>query len=75
MALTGITADDAILEIGPGSGKATLPLARRGYRITCVELGTELAAEATKNLAEFPRVSVVNADFEKWVERGQPESG
>jgi hypothetical protein len=36
--------------------------------------GAELAAEATKNLAEFPRVSVVNADFEKWVERSQPES-
>lgn len=63
--MTGITADDAILEIGPGSGRATLPLVRRGYRITCVELGAELAAEATKNLAEFPRVSVVNADFEK----------
>ena len=39
-----------------------------------MELGAELAAEATKNLAEFSRVSVVNAGFEKWVERSQPES-
>lgn len=63
--LTAITRDD-IVEIGAGTGKATLPLARRGYRITCVELGTALAAEATRNLAGFPGVRVVNADAEKW---------
>jgi ubiquinone/menaquinone biosynthesis C-methylase UbiE len=30
--LTGITTDEEILELGAGTGKATLPLARRGPR-------------------------------------------
>ena len=33
-----------ILEIGCGTGQGTLPLARRGYRVICVELGSDLAA-------------------------------
>jgi SAM-dependent methyltransferase len=66
IALTGIAPGDEILEVGAGTGKATLPLARRGYRITCVELGASLAVEARRNLAGFPRVDVVNANFEEW---------
>jgi len=58
-----------LLEIGCGPGKATLPLAERGYEITCVELGEQLAGVARRNLARFPKVEVVNADFESW----QPE--
>jgi SAM-dependent methyltransferase len=57
---------DALCEVGCASGKATLPLARRGFSVTCVELGTALAAEARRNLASFARVTVVNADFETW---------
>jgi len=57
---------DEILEIGCGTGKATIPLARRGFRITAVELGAALAAEARRNLAAFQRVTVVNADAERW---------
>jgi SAM-dependent methyltransferase len=57
---------DALCEVGAGPGKATLPLARRGFRITCVELGAALAAEARRNLAGYPRVTVVNAGFESW---------
>jgi SAM-dependent methyltransferase len=68
IALTRLTPDDEILEIGAATGKATLPLARRGYRITCVELGAGLADEARRNLNEFPLVNVVNANFEEWAE-------
>jgi len=67
VSLAGLrTETDALCEAGPGSGKATLPLARLGFRITCVELGAALAEEARRNLAAFPRVTVVNADFESW---------
>jgi SAM-dependent methyltransferase len=67
IALSGITPEaDAICEVGAGPGKATLPLARRGFRITCVELGPSLAEAARRNLAGFDRVTVVNADFESW---------
>ena len=64
---------DAICEVGPGPGKATLPLARRGFRITCVEIGTALADEARRNLAGFGGVTVVNAGFESWRPR-EPEA-
>jgi 16S rRNA A1518/A1519 N6-dimethyltransferase RsmA/KsgA/DIM1 with predicted DNA glycosylase/AP lyase activity len=57
---------DALCEVGAGPGKATLPLARRGFRITCVELGAALAAEARRNLSGYPRVTVVSAGFEGW---------
>jgi SAM-dependent methyltransferase len=67
LALTGVAADaDSLCEVGSASGKATLPLARRGFAITCVELGAALADEARRNLAGFERVQVVNADFESW---------
>lgn len=57
------------MEIGCGTGLATLPLAERGYRITCIELGEQLAEFARRRLAPFPTVEVVNADFEIWEPR------
>jgi len=57
---------DHLLEIGCASGKATLPLARRGYRITCIELGAELAAAARENLIGFPTVEVLHGAFESY---------
>lgn len=55
-----------IAEIGCGTGQATIPLAKRGYRITCVELGEELAAVARRKLSIFPGVEVITAAFETW---------
>lgn len=55
-----------VLEIGCGTGQATLPLAQRGYSVLCVELGEGLAAAARRNLAPFPNVEVVQANFETW---------
>jgi SAM-dependent methyltransferase len=66
VALAGLRAGARILEIGCGTGQATVPLAERGLRIVCVELGTGLAAVARRNLAAYPRVEIVNADFESW---------
>lgn len=64
--LTGLRSGDRILEIGCATGKATVPLARRGFRITCVEIGPELATEARHNLAGFRAVDTVQAAFETW---------
>jgi SAM-dependent methyltransferase len=55
-----------LVEIGCGTGQATRPLAERGFAVTCVELGEQLAAVARRNLAEFPDVDVVAANFETW---------
>ena len=63
--LAGLEAGDRLAEVGCATGKATLPLARRGFRITCVEPGPALAAAARRNLAGFP-VEVVEGRFEDW---------
>jgi SAM-dependent methyltransferase len=55
-----------VLEIGPGTGQGTLPLARRGYEIVGIELGEGLAARARHKLADFPNAKIINADFESW---------
>ena len=39
LAVTGLTPPARLLEVGPATGKATLPLARRGFHITGVEPG------------------------------------
>ncbi|MGW0041153.1 class I SAM-dependent methyltransferase [Rhodococcus sp. NPDC003348] len=63
---TGVTPGDSLLEIGGGTGKATVELARRGFAVTSVELGPALAAVARENLAPFANAEVVCADFETW---------
>lgn len=65
----GITPGDHLLEVGCATGKATIPLARRGFRITCVEIGPDLATAARRNLADFPNVEIVESAFETWQPR------
>lgn len=64
--LAGLQSGNQLLEVGCASGKATVPLARRGFRITCVEIGPELAAAARRNLAGFDGVEVIEAAVETW---------
>ncbi len=64
--LTGIDEHSRVLEVGPGTGIATRALAERGFRITALELGENMAEFARDQLAEFPNVEVVQGDFETW---------
>jgi SAM-dependent methyltransferase len=64
--LSRIPAGGRILEIGCGTGQATLPFARRAYRILCVELGENLAAVARRNLEAYPQAEVHVGPFEEW---------
>ena len=70
--LTGIRSGARVLEIGPGTGQATLTLATRGYSITAVELGRHLAAHARDKMASFAGVQIENADFETWPLPAEP---
>src|SRR4051812_16898944 len=63
--LSGIAPHGQILEIGCGTGQATLPFARRGYPIVCVELGASLASVARQRLAGYPDVTVHHSAFEE----------
>jgi len=59
------------LEVGVGTGRATVPLAERGFEIYGLEPGAGLAAVARSNLARFPRVTISTTTFEAWtVARG-----
>jgi len=70
-ALAGMQADRTnVLEIGCGTGQATLPLARRGCHVVCIEMGPNLARIARRKLAQFPNVEIVNARFEDWGPNG-----
>jgi SAM-dependent methyltransferase len=64
--LAGLQPGDHLLEVGCGTGKATGPLARRGFRVTCLELGAALAAESRRKLAGFAEVTVNNASYDEW---------
>ena len=55
-----------ILEIGAGTGKATLLFARRGYAMVALEPGGNMAAVLRRNVAEFPKVAIEQVTFETW---------
>ncbi len=50
--------------MGPATGTATRPLAERGFRLTCVEVGARMAARARRTLAAWPHVEVLEGAFE-----------
>jgi protein-L-isoaspartate O-methyltransferase len=51
--LAGAGAGRRVLEIGPGTGQATVPLPSAGCRIVAVELGAGLARVVRRNLARL----------------------
>ena len=65
-ALSGTGPGAKALEIGCGTGQATVPLARRGYRVLCVELGANLAAIARSKPTGYPDARVLASSFEGW---------
>ena len=62
---TNIESDDTLLEIGPGTGQATLKFAERGYRIRGVELGQNMADMLMQKVGQY-NVTVDVGPFEKW---------
>lgn len=66
IAKTGIKPGDRLLEIGPGTGQATTPFARKGFRIHAVELGSNLAEILMAKCIEYPNVVVRITSFEEW---------
>ncbi|MFH9751542.1 class I SAM-dependent methyltransferase [Streptomyces griseus] len=86
--LAGARPGRRVLEIGCGTGQATVPLAALGCRITAVEAGPRMAAVARRNLAEaevgaedgagagagarVASAEVVTAEFENWPLPAEP---
>src|SRR5262245_45219022 len=55
-----------IVEIGAGTGQATLPLARLGCDVLALEPGPRTAAVLRAKLAAFAGVHVAESTFEEW---------
>lgn len=74
VARAGLARGSRVLEIAPGTGQLTVPLAARGLRVTAVELGPAMAAVARRNLAAVPGADarVETAEFETWRRPGEP---
>ncbi|HYJ66488.1 MAG TPA: 16S rRNA (adenine(1518)-N(6)/adenine(1519)-N(6))-dimethyltransferase RsmA [Nocardioidaceae bacterium] len=65
--VAGVTADDVVLEVGPGLGSLTLALLERVRSVTAIEVDGALATALPATLAEFAPeraadVTVVHAD-------------
>jgi SAM-dependent methyltransferase len=60
-AIAGLSAGDAVLEIGPGSGQLTASLVARGLVVTAIEPGANLLALAR---AKAPTVEFINRRLE-----------
>jgi len=63
--MTGLTPGSRVLEVGCGTGQATMELARRGYRVLCVEPGGSLRELAERRLRGYP-VEFSPRRFEDW---------
>ncbi len=55
-----------VLEIGPGTGQLTVPLAEAGFSVLAVELGEHLAQILQRKLEVWANAIVCVADFDRW---------
>lgn len=55
--------DDTIVEIGPGRGSLTLPLAETGAFIYAIEFDKDVIGYLNKLLRKFINVKIINQDF------------
>jgi len=59
-------AEGFVLEVGAGTGKATVLLAERGLDVVGLEPDPRMARLARAACAEYPRVTIETVDFERW---------
>jgi len=67
MAYSGINETSRALEIGIGTGIATLPILETNCRITAIELGDKLAEYTKRKFAGFNNIEIINTAFEDYV--------
>jgi SAM-dependent methyltransferase len=63
--LSGVAAGGDVLEIGAGTGKLTVALAERGFRITAIEPGTRMADLLARRVRRWPSVRIIRSTFEE----------
>lgn len=61
---SGLGGNNRALEIGVGTGQATLPFLKTGCEVTAIELGDKLAQFTKEKFSEFKNFEVINQEFE-----------
>ncbi|MFC1742586.1 class I SAM-dependent methyltransferase [Candidatus Riflebacteria bacterium] len=62
----------AVLEIGCGTGQATMPFINKGCNLTCIDLSQSLSDIARLKFANFPEVEIHTSSFESF--KGEEKS-
>ncbi len=74
-----IKAGETIIEIGPGHGELTLPLARAaekaGAEVVAIEKDAKLAEELKERFAQNKSVAIISGDALKVLPRAVPDGG
>jgi SAM-dependent methyltransferase len=71
VALAGLDGGRPVLEVGAGTGKATVLFAARGLRVVAIEPSAEMAAVARSKCSAYPGVELELGDFEHWDPQGR----
>ncbi len=61
-----VPADGTIVEIGAGTGIATVPLAQTAAHLVALEPATAMREIAATKLAPYPGVELIGSTFENW---------
>jgi len=69
--LSGVSAGDAVLDIGCGTGKSTEPFAKRGFKVTALDPGANMLAVCRERLSSYTEVRYEQAAFETWSSDGE----
>ncbi len=73
VSLFDFSAYDTVVEIGPGLGALTLPIAKQAKRLIAVEADRDMVTLLTKRLAGADNVTIVASPFEHWDHQGIEE--
>lgn len=63
VSVSGASPGELVLEIGPGHGALTVPLAESGARVVAFEIDRRLAGDLETRFAEMDNVEIVHADI------------
>ena len=53
-----------IIEVGCGTGQATIQFAKNNFNMICIDIGENLTKIAKKNCEDYPKVQIKTASFE-----------